>query len=119
MFRVPFAHVTDPAMFSVQFRRWRGQTTALFHGALRTLLHLGGDGAYAARAGRSHVGVNRITANWLTADAPQAVLGAVTGAGHLAYVVGGCVRNALLDAPVADVDIANVRDPAGGDGAGP
>lgn len=25
VFRVPFAHVTDPARFSVQSRRWRGQ----------------------------------------------------------------------------------------------
>ncbi len=55
--------------------------------------------------------MNRITANWLTADAPQAVLGAITGAGHLAYVVGGCVRNALLDAPVSDVDIATSATP--------
>ncbi len=30
VFRVPFAHVTDPAMFSVQFRRWRGQRRHYF-----------------------------------------------------------------------------------------
>ncbi|MGY9045604.1 hypothetical protein P775_02055 [Puniceibacterium antarcticum] len=55
--------------------------------------------------------MNRITADWLTATAPQAVLGALTGAGHQAYVVGGCVRNALLGEPVADVDIATDTHP--------
>ena len=29
-----------------------------------------------------------------------------TAAGHQALFVGGCVRNALLGVPVADVDIA-------------
>ncbi|SNR36759.1 CoA pyrophosphatase [Puniceibacterium sediminis] len=30
VFRVPFAHVTDPANFSVQYRRWRGQRRHYF-----------------------------------------------------------------------------------------
>ncbi|SNR36752.1 CCA tRNA nucleotidyltransferase [Puniceibacterium sediminis] len=55
--------------------------------------------------------MNRITADWLTAVAPQAVMGALTGAGFQAYAVGGCVRNALLDVPVADVDIATDARP--------
>nr|WP_274705670.1 CCA tRNA nucleotidyltransferase [Salipiger pentaromativorans] len=32
-------------------------------------------------------------------------------AGHVAYVVGGCVRNALMGVPVADVDIATDARP--------
>ena len=32
-------------------------------------------------------------------------------AGHAAYMVGGCVRNALLDEPVGDVDIATDAHP--------
>jgi poly(A) polymerase len=32
-------------------------------------------------------------------------------AGHAAYAVGGCVRNALIDAPVADVDVATSARP--------
>lgn len=55
--------------------------------------------------------MTRITDDWLTAAAPQAVLGALTGAGFQAYAVGGCVRNALLGVPVADVDIATDAHP--------
>jgi poly(A) polymerase len=43
---------------------------------------------------------------WLTSKDTQAVLGMLTEAGHQAYGVGGCARNALLGVPVADVDIA-------------
>lgn len=43
---------------------------------------------------------------WLTEAPTQRVLGLLTGAGHQALVVGGCVRNALLGLPVTDVDIA-------------
>ncbi|MHA1128027.1 MAG: CCA tRNA nucleotidyltransferase [Alphaproteobacteria bacterium] len=48
----------------------------------------------------------RVTGDWLTSKDTQAVLGMLTDAGHQAYCVGGCVRNALLNVPVADVDIA-------------
>ncbi len=48
----------------------------------------------------------RVTGDWLTSLDTQAVLGMLTDAGHQAYAVGGCVRNALMEAPVADVDIA-------------
>ena len=48
----------------------------------------------------------KITAPWLTNPATQSVLVMLTGAGHQALVVGGCVRNALMDVPVADIDIA-------------
>lgn len=48
----------------------------------------------------------RITGEWLASDDTQRMLGMLNEAGYLAYVVGGCVRNALLGVPVADVDIA-------------
>lgn len=48
----------------------------------------------------------KITGNWLTDPATQAVLSMLSAAGYQALCVGGCVRNALLDVPVADVDIA-------------
>lgn len=48
----------------------------------------------------------RITDAWLSDPAAQTVMGLLIEAGHQAYFVGGCVRNALLGAPVADVDIA-------------
>ena len=48
----------------------------------------------------------QVTGDWLTSEDTQAVLGMITDAGHQAYAVGGCVRNALLGVPVADVDIA-------------
>jgi len=49
----------------------------------------------------------RITDDWLREDGLQQVLGLLTDAGHQAYLVGGCVRNALLGQPVADIDIAS------------
>ncbi|WP_069298559.1 CCA tRNA nucleotidyltransferase [Neptunicoccus sediminis] len=48
----------------------------------------------------------QITADWLRDSASQALLGALTERGFQAYFVGGCVRNALLHAPVSDLDVA-------------
>ncbi len=42
---------------------------------------------------------------WLERKATQAVMTMLSNAGYQAYLVGGCVRNALLDAPVDDIDI--------------
>ncbi|WP_370204803.1 CCA tRNA nucleotidyltransferase [Pararhodobacter marinus] len=48
----------------------------------------------------------RVSGEWLEKPGTQAVLSMLTGAGHHALAVGGCVRNALLGVPVTDVDIA-------------
>jgi len=48
----------------------------------------------------------QITGEWLSDVRAQRVMAMLEDAGFQAYVVGGCVRNALLDAPIADVDIA-------------
>ncbi len=48
----------------------------------------------------------RVAGAWLDAPATQGVMAALAGGGHRALVVGGCVRNALLGVPVADVDLA-------------
>lgn len=47
----------------------------------------------------------RIDGDWIRAGHVQRVLAMLTDAGHKAYLVGGCVRNALLGQPIADVDI--------------
>lgn len=49
----------------------------------------------------------RITDEWLRDEGLQQVLRLLTDAGHQAFLVGGCVRNALLAQPVADIDIAS------------
>ncbi|MEN5177911.1 CCA tRNA nucleotidyltransferase [Brevundimonas diminuta] len=51
--------------------------------------------------------------DWLTASATQAVMAALAAAGgtDCARFVGGCVRNAVLGAPIDDVDIATVLTP--------
>jgi poly(A) polymerase len=46
--------------------------------------------------------MTRIDAPWVSAPASRAVMGAL----ELGYFVGGCVRDALLGRPVADIDIA-------------
>jgi len=50
---------------------------------------------------------------WLTSPATRAVMAALEAAGgpDCARFVGGCVRNALIGAPVADVDIATTLKP--------
>ena len=50
---------------------------------------------------------------WLTAAATRAVMAALEAAGgpDCARFVGGCVRNALIGAPVADIDIATTLKP--------
>lgn len=48
----------------------------------------------------------RITGDWLTRPETQAVCRVLTEAGYRALFVGGCVRNALLGEPVADVDLS-------------
>lgn len=50
--------------------------------------------------------MTRIGGSWLTSPPTRAVLAALSGGGAQALLVGGCVRNALLGAPVADIDIA-------------
>lgn len=48
----------------------------------------------------------KVTGEWLTRKATQQVCAMLTEAGHQALLVGGCVRNALLGAPVSDIDIS-------------
>ena len=48
----------------------------------------------------------KVTGDWIEAPTSQAALKLLTDAGHLAYFVGGCVRNGLLDHPVSDIDIS-------------
>ncbi len=50
-------------------------------------------------------------ADWLHDDATQRVLGLFPAAGAEARVVGGAVRNTLLDLPASDIDIATTAPP--------
>ena len=53
----------------------------------------------------------QIDADWLSQKSTQRIFDMLLGAGHVAYVVGGCVRNALLSIPVADIDISTDARP--------
>lgn len=53
----------------------------------------------------------RITDDWLRGAAPQSVCAMLTDGGHQAWFVGGCVRNALLGAPITDIDITTDATP--------
>lgn len=48
----------------------------------------------------------KLSANWLESESSAAVTGMLERAGHQALFVGGCVRNALLDRPVSDLDLS-------------
>ena len=78
---------------------------ALLRGALRALLHLGGHRADPARVGGSG-GRMKVTGDWIGHSGTQALCAVLDAGGFAALFVGGCVRNALLGAPVADVDLA-------------
>lgn len=51
-----------------------------------------------------------LTAPWLNGPA-RAVCEMLEAAGHQAWFVGGCVRNALIDAPVSDLDLSTDAHP--------
>ncbi|MFL9503520.1 CCA tRNA nucleotidyltransferase, partial [Rhodopseudomonas palustris] len=53
----------------------------------------------------------KVAGDWLAEEGTQALCAALETAGHRALFVGGCVRNALLGVPVADVDIATDARP--------
>lgn len=55
--------------------------------------------------------MTKITDTWVSNPATQRVFRLLLGAGHQAYFVGGCVRNALLKVPVADIDISTSARP--------
>ena len=55
--------------------------------------------------------MTRITAPFLSHPGTVAVMEMLAAAGYQALFVGGCVRNALLDAPVTDIDIATDARP--------
>lgn len=48
----------------------------------------------------------RIKADWLKSSGPAVVSKMLQQAGYEIYFVGGCVRNALLDMPVNDIDMS-------------
>ena len=53
----------------------------------------------------------RVSGDWLEAPGTRAVMGMLAAGGHRALAVGGCVRDALLGLPVADVDISTDARP--------
>lgn len=55
--------------------------------------------------------MTQIGGEWLTSAATQAVFDAFEAKGIALYCVGGCVRNALLRRPVADVDMCTPAPP--------
>ena len=55
--------------------------------------------------------MTRLAGQWIEDAATQKVCRLLTDAGHGAWLVGGCVRNALLGVPVADIDITTDARP--------
>ncbi|MGX9853844.1 CCA tRNA nucleotidyltransferase [Limimaricola variabilis] len=53
----------------------------------------------------------RIEAEWLSSEAARAVTEMLEAGGHAAWFVGGCVRNALIGAPVSDIDLTTDARP--------
>jgi poly(A) polymerase len=53
----------------------------------------------------------KLTGDWLTHPGTQGLCNALEAAGYRALFVGGCVRNAILGVPVADIDLATDATP--------
>lgn len=53
----------------------------------------------------------KLEAEWLRSSSARRVSAMLTDAGHQAWFVGGCVRNALLGAPVSDLDVSTDARP--------
>lgn len=52
-----------------------------------------------------------VRGSWLENPATQGLMVEFEEAGHKVFFVGGCVRNALLGVPVADIDLATDANP--------
>lgn len=50
--------------------------------------------------------MTQVNGDWLTDPRTQRVMEMLDSVGHKVFFVGGCVRNALIGAPVADIDIS-------------
>ncbi len=55
--------------------------------------------------------MTKLTAHWLEDVGSQAICAMLSGAGHRALFVGGCVRNTLLGEPVGDIDLSTDATP--------
>lgn len=55
--------------------------------------------------------MTKLTAEWLETPASKAVTGMLAEAGHQVFFVGGCVRNALINSPVVDLDLCTDARP--------
>ncbi len=55
--------------------------------------------------------MTRIAADWISNPPTLAVVEMLSRAGYRAWFVGGCVRDAVADRPVKDIDIATVALP--------
>ncbi|MEO0369901.1 MAG: CCA tRNA nucleotidyltransferase [Pseudomonadota bacterium] len=55
--------------------------------------------------------VVKVDGAWITAAPSQAIMAMLGEAGHVAYFVGGCVRNSMLNHPVSDIDISTDAPP--------
>lgn len=55
--------------------------------------------------------MTRIAGDWLSDPRTQAVCAMLTEAGHQAWLVGGCVRDALMGQVVGDIDISTDARP--------
>src|SRR5215475_2021689 len=77
-------------------------------------LRSGPHGGRPLRAGRDEVtqASRRLDAAWLREMPLRDILAALDGEGEEARVVGGAVRNALLDEPHGDIDIATTALPS-------
>lgn len=60
---------------------------------------------------RDYSKITPADAPWLTSSSAKAVCDAIAIGGFQIYYVGGCVRNALLGAPVSDVDMSTNATP--------
>lgn len=55
--------------------------------------------------------MKQITADWINDAKTQKICHMLTNAGYDCYFVGGCVRNALLNVPVNDIDLSTNARP--------
>ena len=53
----------------------------------------------------------QINSEWIKNKVTQNILKIFEGADHNAYLVGGCIRNSILNIPVTDIDISTDATP--------
>ena len=109
VFYVPFRHILNLENYRIQARKWKEEVRYYYvvpYGPYYIWVLLLGSYMALLKAIRM-----QINSEWIKNKVTQNILKIFEGADHNAYLVGGCIRNSILNIPVTDIDISTDATP--------